>query len=341
MIAGKRATVASVLHDVGLTSLTLAARRHLAPTRLTVVNFHRVDNEEAARQFDQGTLDTTPDGLDRRLRLLRHAFTVIDPDDLLDYLGGRPWPPSPALITFDDGYRDNYERALPILQRHGLKALFFVATAYVANRRLFWWDRISYTVKHARRSRFEITYPSSLGFDLSGGPGKAERQLHRIAKRVCSLDFDRFLDELAAAVGLPWDEQLEHQLADQLIMTWTQVRALRTAGMGIGSHTRRHRVLATVPGPELTDELAGSRADLEAAIGEPVWTISYPVGAPIARGSSLWTAVEAAGYKVGFTYGTGAQRLRSVDPLNVSRHAIERDWSEARFLGALAFPWLR
>ena len=121
-------------------------------------------------------------------------------------------------------------------------------------------------------------------------------------------------------------------------MTWDQVRALRKAGMGIGSHTRRHRVLATVPDQELSDELLESRLDLEAVLDEPVRTIAYPVGVPC--GPRLRAAVESAGYELGFTYRTGVQPLRRLDPLGIRRQTVNRSWSVARFRTVSAFPWL-
>ena len=92
-------------------------------------------------------------------------------------------------------------------------------------------------------------------------------------------------------------------------MTWDQVRALARAGMDVESHGRRHRVLQTLDDATLDDELAGSRADLEAQLGRPVRAIAYPVGRRIAREARIRDALAAAGYRIGLTNQSGVNRV--------------------------------
>lgn len=149
-----RARLSSFLGRVGASQAWLAARRIGRPRWLTVLNYHRVGRFEEAGDVDEGVLDATPESLDRQLGRLRRHCTPVALGDLLAHLDGAELPPNPALVTFDDGYRDNLEQAVPILKRHGIRAAFFIATSYVSERRIFWWDRISWTLKHARRRQF-------------------------------------------------------------------------------------------------------------------------------------------------------------------------------------------
>ncbi|MBN1611286.1 MAG: polysaccharide deacetylase family protein [Polyangiaceae bacterium] len=340
MVPGKRELVRSLLNGLGVTPRVLAAKRWLPARHLTVLAYHRVDDPAAAQEFDEGTLDASPTEFDEQVGLLSREFSIVGPDELTECVRSGHWPPNPAMITFDDGYRDNHDRALPILQRHRTKAFFFIATDYVTQRRVFWWDRISYTLKHAARQRFELTYPSAEVVDLANGVSAPARHLQGLVKRCSGLDIERFLAELAMAAGVAWDKDLEHALADRLVATWDQVRALKAAGMSIGSHTRSHRHLATVPPNELSEELLGSRSVLEEMLGEPVRAISYPVGGPTPYTPAVRAAIEAAGYQIGFTYGAGLSRLRALDPLNIGRLLIDGGWDLARFRAAVAYPWL-
>ena len=335
-----RARLSSFLGRVGASQAWLAGRRLGRPRWLTVLNYHRVDQLEAAGDVDEGVLDATPESLDRQLRGLRRHCTPIALGDLLAHLDGADLPPNPALVTFDDGYRDNLVNAAPILERHGIRATFFIATSYVAERRLFWWDRISWTLKHARRRRFRVDYPNRLEVNLDAGVTGPARLLHRVVKTTRMLDLERFLEDLAIQADAPWDAATERHLADRLIMTWDDVRALRRAGMDVGSHTRTHRVLQTLAAEELPAELAGSRADLESALQEPVSTIAYPVGPSIAGEPGIRAAAVAAGYRLGFTYGTSLQPLGAIDPLDIRRLAVEHTLDDARFCTLLAAPWL-
>ncbi len=335
-----RARLSSLLGEVGASQAWLTSRRWGRPRWLTVLNYHRVDSIDAAADVDEGVLDSTPESLDRQLGRVRRHFTPIALGDLLAHLDGADLPPNPMLVTFDDGYRDNLENAVPILKRHGIRATFFIATNYVAERRVFWWDRISWILKHARRRYFRLSYPLIQEVNLETGIREAEYLLHEMVKTTRLLKLERFLDELAAHADAPWDAATERRLAERLLMTWDDVRTLRHAGMDVGSHTRTHRVLQTVPAEELSSEFAGSRADLESALSESISAIAYPVGPSIANDPGIRAAAVAAGYRLGFSYDTGLQPLGAVDPLDIHRIVAEHTFDDARFCTLLAAPWL-
>jgi len=333
-----RARLAAVVGAVRLPEAVLALRRRGRPAWLTVLNYHRVNVPEAAADVDAGVIDVTPDGFARQLRFLERHFTPIALGDLLARLDGGELPPNPVLVTFDDGYRDNLDIAVPVLRRHGIRATFFIATSYVAERRLFWWDRIEWIAKHSRRRRFTLEYPQVRDVDLDVAGG--HEHLRQIVKDRRHLDLDRFLTGLAEASGAPWTPAVEAELVGRLVMSWDDVRALRAAGMDVGSHTRTHRVLQTLPSEVLAGELAGSKADLEAQLGEPVQAIAYPVGGPVRDEPAILRALEAAGYRLGFSYGTGLQPLATLDPLDVHRVAVDPVLSHAHFRLLLSLPRL-
>jgi peptidoglycan/xylan/chitin deacetylase (PgdA/CDA1 family) len=260
-------------------------------------------------------------------------------EEVLQFLAGAPAPDNPAIITFDDGYRSCHDIALPILQRHGVKAVFFIATSYVSARRVFWWDRVSYIIDAARADQIEITYPFVKRLQLKSEPERSRRWLLSLIKTHYRLDLDRFLTELAVAAGVSYGLELEHQQAEELVMTWQQVRALRRAGMEIHSHTRTHRILQTVDPSELQAELEGARDDLEQELGERVSGVSYPVGHSISACPEIRAAVSAAGYELGFSNMTGATRFRAAfDPYDMRRISIEYGLPLSFFRAMLAYP---
>jgi peptidoglycan/xylan/chitin deacetylase (PgdA/CDA1 family) len=340
-VRGKRQALVAAGWALGIPRLLLAARRLQRPPRwLAVLNYHRVNSPAAAAELDSGVLDATPEDFEAQMRALCRHLTPISLDELLAWLDGRPLPPNPVLVTFDDGYLDNLEVAVPILRRCGIVATFFIASRYVSERRLFWWDRLSWTVKNARRRRFVVDANPPIEIDLDEGIPTAERQLQLYVKRQPGLSLEAFLDALAAAAEAPWNAAVEAAIVGRTVMTWDQVRALRHAGMHVGSHTRTHRVLQTVPPAELESELAGSRADLEAQLRESVRVIAYPVGRPIADTPAIRAAVAAAGYTLGFSYQTGMQRLSVLDPLDVHRLGVDGGESASRVLARVAAPRL-
>jgi peptidoglycan/xylan/chitin deacetylase (PgdA/CDA1 family) len=337
--------VAGALDRVGLPRAALTARRFgLWPKAgLTVVVYHRVADPTNLDELDGDLVDATPEEFDAQMGYLRRYFRPIGLDELLAaYREKRPLPADSVLVTFDDGYRDNHDQALPILKRHGMKALFFITTGHLNERRLFWWERTSLLVRRSRRARVRIAYPEPDELDLSTPEArtKAINRLNRIVKHRYGLDLDRFLEGLAEACEVTWSLDEDRARADRALMGWEEVRALRAAGMGIGSHTVRHRVMQTLPPAELSRELVDSRATLESEMGEPITTIAYPVGRSIKAMDGVREAVADAGYELGFTMVPGIVRPQSDDPFDLRRLSIDRGLPTGLAHMHLCFPAL-
>jgi peptidoglycan/xylan/chitin deacetylase (PgdA/CDA1 family) len=321
--------------------------RRFAPVpTLSIVTFHHIWDPDPDYPFDPGTVDATPPQFRRQIETLARYCTPIGIDELIQALDGAPLPKNPVMITFDDGYQSCHEVALPILRAVGVRATFFVSTAFITERRLYWWERIALILRGAKFPATTISYPAKLAIDHRDAA--LLKRLYVLVKTTPALDVDRFLDELGAALGVEWNRQIEAEYADGLIMTWDQVRALARAGMDVESHGRRHRVLATLDDAQLVDELAGSRLDLEAQLGRPVRAIAYPVGRRVAHQSRIRDALAAAGYRIGLSNRTGVNAfwplaLRGVmpiDPFDVRRLATDREMSEAMFFMQVAVPSL-
>ncbi len=317
--------------------------RRAASPWITVLTYHRIAPANAAAALDDGVVDARPEQLEKQLAFVKRWFRPVGIDDLLAHANGeRSLPRNPALVTFDDGYRDNHDVALPILLRHGIRATFFVSTDFIERRRLFWWDRVARVLKRSPRDRIAMEYPQHLEWALRGPVARraAIRRALRIIKDVPQLDVERFLDEIERAAGFALGAEEERRLVDETVMTWEHVVALRRAGMDVQSHTRTHRVLQTLGPAELTDELEGSRKTLEAVLGERVRAISYPVGKPLRSLPAVRDAVRKAGYELGFSNGTGVSTAARLDPLDVKRISLDVDLSEPFFRAMVALPWL-
>jgi peptidoglycan/xylan/chitin deacetylase (PgdA/CDA1 family) len=320
------------------------ARLSKAPF-ITIPSYHRAGKVGVRTEYDDGVIDVTPEAFGRQLDFLREHCTVIDLAELLAFVqsgGKRQLPANPVLITFDDGYLDNHHIVLPALVERGLSAVFFVATHYVEERRLFWWDRVSFIVKTTKKERLAITYPESTTLELGSDRARAEatRRLLRTIKDWYALDLDRFLDQLAEAADVQLSREAERRRADDLLMTWDHVRELRRAGMDVQSHTHTHRVLQTLPPERLAHELTTSRQKLQDVLGEPIRAVSYPVGKRLMRASHIRRAVEDAGYEIGFSNCSGVNHPWSFDPYDAKRMGTDADMTEGQFRAMIAMPYL-
>lgn len=304
------------------------------------LNYHRIHPDPESQPFDRGVIDATPEELDQQMAMLVRYFTPITVNELADHANqGKRLPERPALVTFDDGYCECLTRALPILLAHRVRASFFVPTTMVGERRAFWWDRLSFVVRSARVSRLSIRYPVPLQLDLSPGAEAAVRRLLAVFKQSYDLDVERFLNEVNEAAGVPWNREIERRIADELVLDWEGVRALVRAGMEVHSHTRTHRILQNLRREEVDAELAGSRHDIQEALGEAPRAISYPVGHPIVGRPWLVDSVRAAGYELGFSVGVGGDSGRA-HPFDVGRISLDVGTQLGEFRAMLVHPAL-
>lgn len=333
--------LADYLRRLGVFSSIIQLRHLVHPSVLTVLNYHAIGRVDESYLFDPDVVDATEENLEIQLEYIAKHFNIIDIDTLIEALHGRGSLPSrPLLISFDDGYRSNFDIALPALLRHDLKAVFFIATEYVEKRRIYWWDRINYLIKSSQQTELHLRYPSQIRLQLQQ-PQQAIETLLDVVKKHVGLDLDRFLDELTETTKVEWNRELEKTLCEQLIMNWDQIRALCDAGMDVQSHTRRHRVLQTIDPHTLRNELEGSRHDLEAVLERTVRAIAYPVGWPVANEPDLRRTLIEAGYEAGFTCASGLnQNWRKMDRFDIKRLSVGRLTNFNVFCAQLVFPSL-
>lgn len=316
------------------------------PPQICILTYHHVAEDDHNYEYDTDVADAGPAQFRRQMEMVAKYTTPIGIDELLRAFDGSPLPKNPVMVTFDDGYRSCHDVALPILRAVGVRATFFVATKFISERKVYWWERIALAIKHAKNQIATITYPHEMQIDAKD-PGLPKR-LNDTVKYTFGLDVDRFVAQLFVAFGVEWDDDREKHHANELVMSWDQVRALVRAGMDVESHTVNHRVLQTLNNEELKDELAGSKQELEAQLGRKIRAIAYPVGRPTHRDPHIREAVVAAGYQLGMTSVTGVTRMwpkpihavTPIDRFNLRRLRTDRVMSDAMWMAQLALPRL-
>jgi peptidoglycan/xylan/chitin deacetylase (PgdA/CDA1 family) len=200
---------------------------------------------------------------DNVCRWLAEWFNVLPLDQAVDLLQQGTLPARAAAITFDDGYRDNHDVALPILRRHGLVATFFIATGYLDGGRM-WNDTLIEAIRRAPAGRLDLS-EQGFGVHELGDALSRRRAIDSLLPRIKYLDAparQTAVDAIAGRAGA--------SLPKDLMMTSAQVKALRREGMGIGGHTVSHPILAKLSDDAIAAELTDGRAALEDMVDAPV-----------------------------------------------------------------------
>ncbi len=291
---------------------------------LSVLIYHRV-REERDPIF--------PEELDRRefsrqMEWVSRWFKVMPLSTAVRRLVEGTLPRRSAAVTFDDGYADNAEVALPILQRCEVPATFFVATGYLDGG-LMWNDAII----HAIRKSDRMLDLRAFGFGQHHLDGDASRR-NVIEQIIGKLKYtpreerSRRSSELMQSVGA--------SVPADTMMTSEQVRKLANAGMEIGAHTVSHPILSKCDLPSARVEIADSRKHLQRLSGQPIEMFAYPNGVPgVDYDAKHVDVVRDLGYLGAVTTAAG------VATKNSDRFQLPRftpwDRSELRFLGRLAW----
>ncbi|HJS21859.1 MAG TPA: polysaccharide deacetylase family protein [Steroidobacteraceae bacterium] len=233
---------------------------------LLILTYHRVlSAEDPLRKGEM-----TQHALARHAVVLRRWFNVLPLWQAWRRTLEGTLPARAVAITFDDGYADNAELALPILKREALTATFFVATGFLDGGRM-WNDTIIESLRHARA-------PLDLR-DLDGGllasddmqaRAKAVERVIGAWKRLPPAERQHRVEALV--------ERAKARPPDDLMMRSEQVSELARSGMDVGAHTVSHPILRSISDAEAATEMRDSRARLEALTGAPVSTFAYPNG---------------------------------------------------------------
>ncbi|THF63653.1 polysaccharide deacetylase family protein [Pseudothauera nasutitermitis] len=253
-------------------SLRLAMRLAAPPGpggALSILIFHRVlaapdplfPDEPDVRRFDA------------LLGWLRQWFNVLPLADALVRLRAGRLPARAAAITFDDGYADNLLQAVPLLRRHGLHATFFIASGFLDGGRM-WNDTLIEAVRATRLTALDAGIADLPELPLDGVEARraALARLIPAVKHLPPPERAAVVQRVAGRCGA--------DLPTDLMLTSTQLRTLRAAGMDVGAHTLTHPILARTDADEARREIAEGRALLENILGERVALFAYPNGKP-------------------------------------------------------------
>jgi peptidoglycan/xylan/chitin deacetylase (PgdA/CDA1 family) len=205
------------------------------------------------------------------MRTLAERFSPVTIEQIAQFAKeGRPLPARPVATTFDDGFADNYEVALPILARYGIPAAFYIMVNAVETGIPPWYCRLNFAF--STTTRREWNDPEQ----------NRTCKIETVQERKAALD--RAWEIGAKKVGNGQDEFVRHteELLEVeppgfgLMLTWDKVSALKEAGHIVGAHTLSHPNLAHVSQEDARSEIMGSRQQLEKATGGPIHHFSYP-----------------------------------------------------------------
>lgn len=287
--------------------------------RLSILIFHRVlrdpdplfPGEMHSRSFDAVC------------RWLASWFNVLPLDAAVRKMRDGSLPARAACITFDDGYADNCHVAMPILQRHGLTATFFIATGFLDGGRM-WNDTIIESIRRCSATRIDLDSLGLGGLDI----GSTESRHTTIAMLLDQIKYRPVEERIA--VGAQLARIAKVKLPDDLMMTSSEVVTMHKAGMQIGAHTVSHPILAQLDESHARKEILASKVFLQDLLGTRIGLFAYPNGKPgVDYGAQTVALVRSLGFDAAMSTRWGTSR--SADDLFEMRRFSPWDNSRLRY----------
>jgi len=309
--------VAACFYYSGLVRLALWLRQRSVPC-LIILNYHRASGGN----------------LRRHLLYLRRHYRMLHLEEALTELYvtvGSDKKASdqrvPLVLTFDDGYQDNYTHAYSLACELHVPITIFLIPGYIDSGDYFWWLEVQRLIHLTQVDSVTLenhVYHLKKAKDrglLAQAIDSRLRHASSVAEREAFLAYVREI--LGVSAPVRGDSEALRPL------TWQEVRDMDESGwVSFGAHTMHHHILAYLSNPEeVRREVGECREVLEHHLGHPVRTLAYPVGQPEHIGNTALQAVRDAGYSWAITTISGVGTPQN-DPYQLPRVLgdVTRHW---------------
>ena len=297
-----------ILYWIGLLHLLLRIRlRH----RAIVLMYHRVvSKEDLKRIHSQPGIVIETETFEKHLRILSRHFHVVSLDEFKErMITGQPFQDRTCLITFDDGWQDNFTEAFPLLVRYDLPAVIFLPVSFIGTGKRFWQESLTHSLLgvlercNGKTHSVHGAILAKLGLDM-GTFMPDETGITRIqekvgqAKALSENELKNLLNELSETM----DGQLSSNAHLDTFLTWEQVKTMAAGQIRFGSHTINHKILTRIPLDQAQEEVGSSKRAIQNELGHEILAFSYPNGN---YNSEIKEMVISNGYQLGFSTEAG------------------------------------
>jgi peptidoglycan/xylan/chitin deacetylase (PgdA/CDA1 family)/CelD/BcsL family acetyltransferase involved in cellulose biosynthesis len=291
-----------------------------------ILYYHRVNDER-----DPFYPSLPVDVFERQMRFVARRYNVVSLARLIAHLESGA-PGTLLAITFDDGYRDNYENAFPILQRYGLVATIFLSTGSLDTRDPLWFEVLAGAVKTTSREflDLEADIPRRFWMRTFDERLRANGELFSLLRRMSEDERRHRLQAILRELAAPGAGSRR-----DMMLTWDQVRCMKQHGVDFGGHTVTHPFLSRLTRDQVSWEVSECKRRIEAELQAPVSHFAYPNGREEDFGPWNKDLLREAGYEAALSTIWGLN-YRSTDRMELRRG---QPWEEDEAVFAYKMDW--
>ena len=259
---------------LGLLDAYSFLRRWVLGQEAAILIYHRVGN---TIEHSWSHTSVRIEDFENQIRYLSSKCHAIPLDELSQYVQEKkPLPKRAIAITFDDGYKDNYLNAYPILKRYNMPATIFLTTCHIDTGNLLWDGRVKYALMNTPLEAFEL---EELGTYPLHSPDERKQAYFSIVPKLKEFqegEKNLLIEKLVARLGV----DIPGDLGKKVGLSRDEIREMSNNGITFGAHTITHPILTKLSLEEAGKEIIGSKRRIEEEVDKPVTAFSYPNGEP-------------------------------------------------------------
>lgn len=255
---------------VGFFDLYCSLRRTITKSQVNILIYHRV-----GPMTDKWSIDPIDNEIfEAQMKYLSKNFEIISLNNLSEKIIKDKIPKKAVAITFDDGYKDNYEFAFPILKKYNIPATIFLSTGNIEQKKLFWWDEVNYMVLHTDLKSIDLKDIGIYQLNSEKDRIKAGLSIVEKLKRIENSKKESIIEHLINIANV----NISDKLGKQNILSWNEIKKMNKKGIDFGAHTVTHPILTNITLDKAKMEILNSKNCIEENLETKVKSFAYPNG---------------------------------------------------------------
>jgi peptidoglycan/xylan/chitin deacetylase (PgdA/CDA1 family) len=340
-----RIFIAHLLYYTGFLNLLLWIKLR---DKALILMYHRVlDKNEISKSFSQNGIIVSKEAFAFQMQYLKKQFNMLSLTDVIQKIKNKSFFISRScLVTFDDGWKDNFQNAYPILKRNKIPAVIFLPTDYIGTNKHFWQGRLTKLLMDLQHRCFQdkdlkdkVKHALNT-HGVSDILSASKNEIHEKISKFVSLQKNKKkseIENLIKEIGFFIESSaFSHDIDDSVFLHWNEIKSMSGNGIEFGSHGKSHTIL-TGTGVDLDSELLQSKSIIELQLNAPIKSFSYPNGDYTKK---IAERVRQCGYDIAF--GTENGFITHLDnPFTLKRINIHEDMTNSipMFLARIAGLW--
>ena len=227
-------------------------------SKLIIVTYHRITGQEENPRY----FGLHQDIFEQQIVFLKKHFKIVPFCEGIGCFNSGSIKKPLLVLSFDDGYRDNYLYAFPLLKKHNITATIFLTTGFIETEKRFWWDVVADMITSSPNLKLGLNEKNNLAEDINA-----------LLKRMSVEQRRREIEKLKEKYGSNGNDRKERE-----ILNWEEIREMSDYGIEFGSHTLTHPNLTFLSRDELKNEILKSKKILEESLGKKICGFAYPYG---------------------------------------------------------------